>query len=297
MKRTIKRNVIVIDEDKCDGCEACIPSCPEGALQIVDTPRGPKARLVKQSFCDGLGACLGECPQDALSIVEMETEAYDEEGVITHLKENAPEQLDKHMAHLKAHAQELHDGHDHAARPVAHACPSARMQHWGDNGPGNGRGKGAGPASAGDPSRACLESELRQWPVQLHLVSPLAPYFKQADFVLVADCVPFTYADFHRDFLKGKAIAIACPKLDDVRPYVDKIAGIIEEGRVRSLTVVVMEVPCCSGLVQFAQEALRKTGRDIAFEVVVVGIRGEILTRRRIESGRKTERIRPRVHG
>ena len=289
MKAKARRKIIVIDEDKCDGCEACIPSCPEGALQIVDTPRGPKARLVKESFCDGLGACLGECPQDALSVVEMETEAYDEEGVISHLKEHAPGQLDRHMEHLKAHAHELHAGHGHAARPAAHACPSAAMQCWGDEHAAGGR------AAEDNRSGPALASELRQWPVQLHLVSPHAPYFKEADFVLVADCVPFAYADFHRDFLKGRAVAVACPKLDDVRPYVDKIAGIIEEGRVRSLTVVVLEVPCCSGLVQFATEALRKTGSDIPFEVIVVGIRGEILTRKRMDKPGKTERLTPQI--
>jgi ferredoxin len=295
MKAKARRKIIVIDEERCDGCEACIPSCPEGALQIVDTPGGPKARLVKESFCDGLGACLGECPQDALSVVEMETEAYDEKGVISHIKEHAPGRLDRHMEHLKAHAQELHEGHGHAAGPAAHACPSAAMQCWGDEQGAGGRAAGRDRGAGDQRTGPALAPELRQWPVQLHLVSPHAPYFKEADFVLVADCVPFAYADFHRDFLKGRAVAVACPKLDNVRPYVDKIAGIIEEGRVRSLTVVVMEVPCCSGLVQFATEALRKAGRDIPFEVIVVGIRGEILTRKRMDKPRKTEKLRPRL--
>lgn len=250
----IKRKSIKIDEDKCDGCGLCIPSCPEGALQIVDG----KAKLVKESFCDGLGACLGECPQGALAIEEKEIEEYDEEGVIAHIKEKSPELLEKHLEHLKEHADELPGYHSHTGMS---SCPSAQTLHW-------ERREEVKP-------EARISSELRQWPIQLHLVPPNAPYFQNADLVLVADCVPFAYANFHPDFLKGKAIAIGCPKLDDITAYVSKVTQILESSDIKSVKVVHMEVPCCHGLVHVAQEALRRSGKDIPIETVVIGIKGE----------------------
>lgn len=206
MARRVKRDIIVIDEEKCDGCGLCIPSCAEGALGIVDTPRGPRARLVRESACDGLGACLGECPRGALTVEKREAER--------------------------------HDGEDGAA---------------------------PGP---------------RQWPVQLHLLPPHAPFFRDSDFVLTADCVPFACGAFQRDFLEGKTVAVACPKLDDVGPYVEKLAGIIEEGGVRSMTVAVMEVPCCSGLLHLARKALARSRKKIPLSSVVIGIQGEVLERK-----------------
>jgi len=253
----VKRKFIKIDEEKCDGCGLCIPSCPEGALQIVDG----KAKLVKESFCDGLGACLGECPQGALTIEEIEVEEYDEEGVIVHIKEKSPELLQKHLAHLKEHAHELPQYHSHAGIT---SCPSARMLQWEKK------------EEAVD-ERVKISSELRQWPIKLHLVPPQAPYFQNADLILVADCIPFAYANFHADFLKGKAIAIGCPKLDDLDAYVSKVTQILGSSDIKSLTVLHMEVPCCYGLVHIAQEALSKSGKDIPFDSIIIGIKGEIL--------------------
>jgi len=247
-----RREVITIDGEKCDGCGACIPSCPEGALQIVEG----KARLVKESFCDGLGACLGDCPQGALMIEEKEVEAYDEEGVIAHIGETSPELLERHLAHLREHADELSSVRSHAG--IA-ACPSAQVLRWEDR-----EGEGA--------ERAAVRSDLRQWPIQLHLVSPDAPYFHGADLALVADCVPFAYADFHADFLKGKAIAIGCPKLDDIDAYIEKVTQILVHADLRSLTVVHMEVPCCYGLVQVARWAMKRSGVDVPLEDVVIPI-------------------------
>ena len=252
-----KRKIIKIDEEKCDGCGLCLPSCPEGAIQIVDG----KAKLVKESFCDGLGACLGDCPQGALSIEEIEVEEYDEEGVIAHIKEKSPELLEKHLAHLKKHASELPQHHSHAGIT---SCPSAQMLHWEKQEEAVEKG-------------VKISSELRQWPIQLHLVPPYAPYFQNADLVLVADCVPFAYANFHSDFLKGKTIAIGCPKLDDPDAYVSKVTQILGSSDIKSLKVVHMEVPCCYGLIHIAQEALTKSGKDIPFESVKIGIKGEIL--------------------
>jgi len=253
----VKRKIIKIDEEKCDGCGLCIPSCPEGALQIVDG----KVKLVKENFCDGLGACLGECPQGALTIEEREVEEYDEEGVIAHIKEKSPELLEKHLKHLKEHAHELPEYHSHTKIT---ACPSAQVLHWERE-------------EKKVKEEARISSELRQWPIQLHLVSPSAPYFQNADFILVADCVPFAYANFHQDFLKEKAIAIACPKLDDVSPYVPKLTQILKSSDIKSLKVIHMEVPCCYGLVHIAKEALSKSGKDTPFESVIIGIKGEIL--------------------
>lgn len=242
------RQIIQIDEEKCDGCGLCIPSCPEGALQVI----GGKARVVRESFCDGLGACVGQCPQGALRVSELEAEAYDEAGVIAYLKQTGPELVERHMAHLSAHALDL---------APAPACPSVQMRSW----------AGEGAASAPPPR---MRSELRQWPVQLHLVSPHAPYFQGANLVLVADCVPFAYPNFHADFLKGNAVAVGCPKLDDVGAYVEKVTQIIRHADVRSLKVVHMEVPCCSGLVFIAQQALENSGKELPFESVMIGIGG-----------------------
>ena len=250
-----KRKIIKIDEEKCDGCGLCIPSCPEGALQIING----KAKLVKESFCDGLGACLGECPQGALVVEEKEVEGYDEEGVIAHVREKSPELLEQHLKHLREHADELPEHHSHAG---ISSCPSAQVLHW--------------EKQEEIKPEARSSSELRQWPIQLHLVPPDAPYFQNADLILVADCVPFAYANFHSDFLKGKAIAIGCPKLDDSGAYMSKVTQILESSDVKSVKVVHMEVPCCSGLVHIAREALSKSGKDIPFEATEIGIRGEI---------------------
>lgn len=249
----IKRKIIKIDESLCDGCGLCIPACPEGALQIVNG----KAKLVKESFCDGLGACLGDCPQNALQVVEAEVDEYDEAGVIEHIKQNAPDKLDAHIKHLQEHSLEL------AQQPTFSGCSSSRVMQF--------------EAKSQSDIKTNFESQLRQWPIQLHLVPPIAPYFQNADLVLVADCVPFAYPNFHSDFLKRNAIAIACPKLDDVSPYVQKISQIIKFSNLKSLKVVVMEVPCCSGLVRIAQQAVKLAESNLPVEVVVVGIKGNVL--------------------
>jgi len=267
----VKRQIITIDEEKCDGCGECVPSCAEGALRVVDG----KARLMKQSFCDGLGACLGECPQGALHVVEMEVEAYDEPAVLGYLQQTAPERVEKHVAHLRAHG--MASSYNPAPVGVA-ACPSVQMRAWDDGRPTMDDGRRTVPIplfgleaeSAAPESRQ--HSELRQWPVQLHLVPVQAPFFDGADLALIADCVPFAAPNTHADFIKDHAIAIGCPKLDDGRAYIAKLAQILRDNDVRSVTVVRMEVPCCGGLEFIAAQALAQSGKDIPLESVVVNI-------------------------
>ncbi|MDI6767123.1 MAG: 4Fe-4S binding protein [Bacteroidota bacterium] len=258
----VKRKIIKIDESLCDGCALCIPSCPEGALQIIDG----KAKLVKESFCDGLGACLGDCPQGALTIVEAETDQYDEHGVIEHIKTNTPEKLHTHIEHMNQHKNEMNR---HSQQLHFGGCPSSRVMQFEE------------PSNT-EPS-ARTSSQLRQWPIQLHLVPPTAPYFQNANIFLVADCVPFAYSNFHSDILAGNAIAICCPKLDDVNEYVEKVAQIFRHSMPKSIKVAIMEVPCCSGLVQIAHQASIKAGLNIPIEVVVIGIRGNLIGKKTIQ--------------
>jgi NAD-dependent dihydropyrimidine dehydrogenase PreA subunit len=266
----IQRKIITIDEELCNGCEQCIPSCPEQAIQMVDTPDGPKARLVKEIYCDGLGACLGNCPTGALTIEKREAEAYDDEATIARIKEMAPESLETHIKHMKEHAPEISPQHTHTAT-TGFACPSARMLQW---------DKQAEEQKKTVEQTTLLQSELRQWPVQLHLVPPVAPYFRNADLFLAADCVPFAYANFHQEFLKGKnrAIAVGCPKLDDAQVYVEKLTQIITIAKPKSITVVNMEVPCCFGLGRIVQLAVEQSGQDVPCKTVTISIKGDKLT-------------------
>ncbi len=258
----LKRQIIRIDEEKCDGCGLCIPSCPEGALAIVDG----KAKVVRDDFCDGLGACLGDCPLDALHVVEEVVDAYDEQGVMEHLRKTAPDKVEQHQQHLQAHGMAAAVA---KPEPVAGGCPSAVTMAWNEE-----KQETAAPVKS--------ESALRQWPVQLHLVSPQAPYFQNADLVLVADCVPFAYPDFHQDWLHDRAVVVCCPKLDDLTGYLEKITAIIAIGKPRRVTVLHMEVPCCGGIVQLARQSMVKAAEaraetmKIPFQSIRIGIKGEV---------------------
>ncbi len=243
----MKRAIIRIDEEKCNGCGLCVPNCAEGAIQIIDG----KAKLIADKLCDGLGACLGHCPQDALHIEEKDTDAFDEAAVHQHLanatKPSAP-------------------AHDHAVHGHAGGCPGSRMMTF-------NRPADAAPVSPAQPMR----SELTQWPVQLTLVPPTAPYFQDADILIAADCVPFAYPDFHRKLLRNKALVIACPKLDDVGPYVQKLTTIFRENSINSITIAHMEVPCCFGLGQLVKTALNQAGRtDIPVFDINIGVQGDV---------------------
>ncbi|NMC76035.1 MAG: 4Fe-4S binding protein [Candidatus Methanofastidiosa archaeon] len=270
----VKREIIKIDEEKCNGCGLCVPNCPEGALQIIDG----KARLVSDLFCDGLGACIGNCPKGAIEVEEREAGEYDERKVMENVLKQGKNTIKAHLQHLKDHGAEKYlkeaeqflkdKGIDNPMKEthVLHgSCPGSRIVDFStEEKVGNEEGK--------------RSSQLRQWPIELHLVAPNAPYFIGKDVLLAADCTAFTVGDFHKDFLKGKALAIACPKLDSGRDiYVEKIRKMIDEAKINTLTVMVMEVPCCSGLIQLAKKALEPATRKIPIKVIVVSIRGEII--------------------
>ena len=272
-----KRKIIKINEEKCNGCGLCIPNCPEGAIQIIDK----KARLISDLFCDGLGACLGHCPQGAITIEKREAKEYDERKVMGNIVKQGKNTITAHLKHLKEHNQEkyLKQALDFlkekridvefgpaAAHPHAFSgCPGSRLMDF--------RKKKTSPQNK--PAVSQGESELRQWPVQLMLVPPHAPYLNDADILIAADCVPFAYPDFHQGLLKGKSLLIGCPKLDDVGIYEEKLARVLEINNVRSVTYVHMEVPCCFGLVGIIQSAIQKSGKDVPFKEIVIGIAGE----------------------
>jgi len=251
------REMVNIDEEKCDGCGLCVPSCAEGAIQIIDG----KAKLVADNLCDGLGACLGDCPQGAITIEKREADEFDEEAVAKRLAEIGCEPEPHHTA---------------PASLPAGGCPSTRVQSFGGGCP-SAQVKSVAPqaSDAGDvPGQR--PSELRQWPVQLHLVPPTAPFLQGADVLMAADCVPFAYADFHKDMLKDKALLIACPKLDDGQAYMEKLTQMFAGSGIKSLTIAIMEVPCCSGLVSIVKQAMAKSGASIPVDTVVVGVSGSI---------------------
>ncbi len=241
------RKIVQIDQDRCNGCGLCVPSCAEGAIKMING----KAVLSADNLCDGLGACLGECPQDAIKIIERDADEFDEAEVEKHLKE-----IGKAPAHEHGHG---HGHHSHGG-----GCPGSRAMSFDKV-----------PATAA-PESGSRQSQLGQWPVQLHLVSTTAPYFQDADLLITADCVPFAYADFHKDFLAGKAVVIGCPKLDDNQFYMQKLTELFRNSSLKSITVLRMEVPCCGGIVMAAKQALAACGKDIPFREVTVGIRGEI---------------------
>jgi Pyruvate/2-oxoacid:ferredoxin oxidoreductase delta subunit len=231
----MKRKIVEIDRERCDGCGLCVPNCAEGALRID----GGKAVLVSDSYCDGLGACLGHCPRDAIRMVEREAPEFGEKAVARHPT----------------------GGEAPGPEGVPFPCPGARVH--------DGR-----PAVAGDEGGVPAGSALTQWPIQLHLVPVEAPFFRNADLLMAASCVPFACGDFHRTLLPGRSLVIACPKLDRTEPYLEKLAEIIRRNDIRSLTVAVMEVPCCQGLVRLVRQALRDSGKKAPVSVEVITIDG-----------------------
>ena len=272
------REIIRIGDEKCTGCGECVPNCPEGALQIIDG----KARLMSDLFCDGLGACIGHCPEGAIEVEEREAEPYDERRVMESIVPHGPNTIRAHLEHLKGHGADAYHAEAvaflkergmeiPAGEPVT-GCPGCRVRDLGV--------EDAAPDAAAQDEQAPVASRpsrLRQWPVQLKLVPVTAPYLRGADLVISADCVPFAYADFHEEILKGKVLLVGCPKLDDAGLYEEKLKRIFAENDVRSVTCVHMTVPCCFGLVVLVKEAIAASGRDVPFTDVTVSVKGEIV--------------------
>jgi ferredoxin len=278
----MQRQIIRIDDEKCNGCGLCIPNCPEGALQIIDG----KARLVSDLFCDGLGACIGHCPEGAITIEEREAGEYDERRVIENVARQGENTVKAHLEHLREHGQ-----HDYMKEAISYlvdkdlgvpeefigavgvvkqapvaGCPGCQVVDFRET------EESADPADCGP-----VASELRQWPVQIMLVPTSAPYLQNADLLITADCVPFAYAGYHRDFLRGKVLLVGCPKLDDAAYYREKLTEIFKLNDIKSITVVQMEVPCCFGLMKIVKAALDAAEVEVPVENVVIGVKGERL--------------------
>jgi ferredoxin len=244
----VKRKIIQIDENKCDGCGLCVPACAEGAIQIIDG----KAKLIAEKYCDGLGACLGECPRGALKLIDSEAEAFDMASVEQHLKSGKTASI-------------------HEAPTMACGCPSTLIQSFEPLTPCQ---------KANEPTKQISGvSALSHWPVQIRLVPPTAPFLKGADLLVAADCTPVAYPRFHDYFLKGKIVLMGCPKFDDTDEYAQKFAQIFQEADVKSITVLVMEVPCCQGLPGIVLKGMGKADKNIPLEKVVISRNGEILQR------------------
>jgi NAD-dependent dihydropyrimidine dehydrogenase PreA subunit len=252
----VKRKIVQIDEDKCDGCGLCIISCAEGALQIVDG----KARLVSDKYCDSLGACLGECPQDAISIIEREGEAFDEEAVKKHLAGHATAVPEQACGCPSATVLQFEK-----TETLPCGCPSSTVAQF--------------KSTAKEESATALgsqPSELAHWPVQLTLVPPQAPFLQGADVLLAADCTAFASGGFHHDYLKNHALLVACPKLDNYEAHQARLLEILRQSDIRGLTVLRMEVPCCAGLTRMAMQAILSSNKDIPFKEVILSTRGEV---------------------
>ena len=287
------REIVSIDEELCDGCGECVPNCHEGALQIIDG----KARLVSELMCDGLGACIGHCPQGAITIEKREADAYDEVATIAQMVKSGKATVFAHLKHLRDHGEngylsealdfiktnresmpfkisEVHALlHEEKQEPIASdgcstgACPGSAPMVFDASGL-----RMAAPVNE-------VPSELTQWPVQMHLINPAASYFQAADLLVAADCAGFAYGNFHNDFIKGRKMVIACPKLDQGTDiYIQKLTRLIDEARVNTITVVIMEVPCCGGFSQMVRMATQMASRKVPIKETVISIRGEILS-------------------
>ncbi|MFC1517898.1 ATP-binding protein [Candidatus Margulisiibacteriota bacterium] len=256
-KKTTKRKIIEIDRDKCNGCGLCTTACAEGALAL---DKEGKAVLAKEIYCDGLGACLDVCPVDALHIVERDSNEYDAKAAYKHVKKTRGDEAAKQVHGAEKFVQEKD-------KPLAYGCPGTMAQEL------KPKGKEDAPIAS-----ISGQSELSQWPIQLHLVSPYAPYFNEVDLLIAADCTAFTIGSFHQELLKGKKLVIACPKLDNTEPYVEKISELLKNNTIYSLTVAIMTVPCCSGLWQIVNEAVKRSGENMAVKKVVIGLDGQIIS-------------------
>lgn len=299
------RKIIEIDEDICNGCGSCIPNCPEGALQVIDE----KARLISDLFCDGLGACIGECPAGAIRVVEREAEPYSETKVMENIARQGKNVIAAHLKHLKNHGEtglynealeylknnnieitedaKMDNKNSEKEERLPCGCPGSAVMDLREE--ESGEAVKPGGSVLKDSSKTAKiaellgqltskESKLRQWPIQIMLVPPTAPYFKGADLLIAADCVPFAYAGFHEDFLEDKTLLIGCPKLDDSEFYMEKFTEIFRLNDIKSVTVAHMEVPCCFGMLNIVKQAAKDSGKNIPVKDVNIGIRGNIIS-------------------
>jgi NAD-dependent dihydropyrimidine dehydrogenase PreA subunit len=295
----MKRDILKIDEELCNGCGQCVPNCHEGALQVIDG----KVRLVSELMCDGLGACIGHCPEGAITIETREAEPYNESKVMDQMKDKGMKTVIAHLKHLKErgeigflqegvsflkdHRNELkfkledvlNEVHNNGKSSNQHAqLISAMHVHEGGGCPGSRAMVIEKPERNENIPQTDQPSELRQWPVQMHLVNPNAPYFRNSDLLLAADCVAFSIGNFHNNFLKGKSLAIACPKLDhgsDI--YIEKLTAMVDLAKVNTITVMMMEVPCCGGLLQMVKAALTNASRKVPVKKMIVSLSGQVL--------------------
>ncbi len=301
------RDILKIDEGLCNGCGLCVPNCHEGALQVIDG----KVRLVSELMCDGLGACIGHCPEGAITIEKREAEPYNEVRVMEQMINSGKNTIIAHLKHLKDHGETgfLQEGvawlkshrselnfnpdevisevHNHGHKTTAKiAAPlAAAVHHHHAHNHGGGGCPGSREMIIEKPSdnylnttSTDLPSELRQWPVQMHLINPNASYFRGADLLLAADCVAFSLGNFHSAWLKGKSLAIACPKLDHgMEIYSEKLTAMVETAKINTITVMIMEVPCCGGLLQMVKAVMAKSSRKVPVKKITVGINGNIL--------------------
>ncbi|MCX7876898.1 MAG: 4Fe-4S binding protein [Melioribacteraceae bacterium] len=267
------RKIIEINEEKCDGCGNCVPECHEGALQIIDG----KARLISDLFCDGLGACIGFCPTGALQIVERVAEPYNEKLVMEKIVKGGANVIKAHLQHLKDHKEFelLTEAIDYLND---NKIPLPELDSKNEIHSSCASSKELVIENQTNDENYVVPSQLTQWPIQLHLVSPVAQYYRNTDFLLAADCCAFSYGNFHNDFIKGKSIAIACPKLDSNKQiYLDKLVVMLKESKLNSINVTIMQVPCCRGLAQLAIQARELSEEDVPIYVTTIGVNGEIL--------------------
>ncbi|MGL4909017.1 MAG: ATP-binding protein [Bacteroidales bacterium] len=284
-----KRSIIKIDEELCNGCGACVEGCHEGALQVIEG----KARIVSELYCDGLGACIGECPLGAIEIEERQAEAYNERAVMERIAPKGEDTILAHLKHLKEHGELLYfregiefleehhividlssiqtpSSPKNEMPKLACGCPGSMERSFVAEGLSR---EGLRPVSSSSP----LTSALTHWPVQLHLVNPNASFFQKADVLLAADCTAFAYPDFHNRFMRNHALVIACPKLDEGQDiYIAKLVAMINDAQINTLQVVIMEVPCCGGLLQLAKTAVQQAQRKVPIKKIVIGVQGEV---------------------